>query len=602
MADVLLAHFKRGTPGSPGDSVDWLRKYMCPNMSFCSYQIVDEAECDKWFADSKALKMQKKAYLTLKFPTSTEPFFIQQSGPVLKNDRWADPSLRDDIICGHKLYLRPSVLSQLNITSEDYLSGSSKTPFDGSQLNLQDTLLFGRDGMIPDVDVQVDDRAAINSGSYTVGVAKDYALWSNFCGDVGGLAGDLTGTQETDVSETGACHINVSLGGHNLLLTVDSSNWHEGDMTAGYYVSTNYNADSLFATSTYGGGTYTIEKIRLEWNANTTHWAFLIGGQVSAKTVYCREFMTDGNGYSCRSFGLNDAFNRDTCYFYDLIAWDDGLAANASYVMNGCSSATSENIVLYGSGAAGGNPWYYGSRTYTNYNMCAYDYDAYTLAIKGTIDTIFCDGAPTGADNPNTPQAFASINPADGSTFLEPTSTYSSSRSPAIGSNTTDIAGNTWGTDYFAGAKWASLVPPKPSTLPTTGAASPGTYGNSRVVNVSIATGDYSSTAWNTMEWPVAVVDTPQYSSFTTLSTARVTMYAEVSNDLSTWRPVYGEVIGSGIQSYESLHWGAQNVAMPPLYQFGEWARLTITTAATTTGTIAVHLINPRKDGYYSDR
>lgn len=223
----------------------------------------------------------------------------------------------------------------------------------GTELSMD---LF-KDAMLFDPSGKIVDLNTISSGSWTVGAAQQYATWYALGADIVGttLTGNLTGTQQTAITETvGAFARNYILGGFTLLLT--SSVNPKGNFGAGWLISFNHALSGFGVITTSGAaGTIAMSNLNMKRVAavGSSVCEIYFGTAFSAGTlVNINDCLVNRNNYAgSNSFGIFMQCASVPLYkiFNTVIANVPGGALTGGLFSMGCdANSVFENMTIVG--------------------------------------------------------------------------------------------------------------------------------------------------------------------------------------------------------------------------------------------------------------
>jgi len=197
------------------------------------------------------------------------------------------------------------------------------------------------------------DRNSISSGSYGVGSGDDYSTWAAAFADVANLAGALTFTQSSDVTETAGTPITEDFGGYNLTITSDTP--PAGDPTAGHVTSINANVRWYYENGTAGTHTVTIDGIYLKTVATATYPLIHMNNASGNTLAQVRNCMCDHNGKATRFY--QNQVTSITPQIFNCVVWGSTSTSGMIYIFNKGTGGTDnviENCTIYDNGSAEG--------------------------------------------------------------------------------------------------------------------------------------------------------------------------------------------------------------------------------------------------------
>jgi len=196
---------------------------------------------------------------------------------------------------------------------------------------------------------EIQDLNAVSSGSYTVGSGKDYSTWATAVSDIANLTGNLTFTQETDLTATSEGFLTESLNGYDLTFTSDTP--HNGDFSSGWVTSLNYSTGTMIWISCEGSGNFYANDLNIQAITTTSsNQVFRTATISSSFNGFIHDIIFDANDL----WGNFLTFVDSTPVFkvYNLGILDptsSGLNAGTS----SGSNTVFENITIRGSGYSG---------------------------------------------------------------------------------------------------------------------------------------------------------------------------------------------------------------------------------------------------------
>jgi len=216
----------------------------------------------------------------------------------------------------------------------------------------------------------------MNAGSYTVGIAGDYATWAEaFAALSSPLVGNVIFTQISSFTMAGAATISVAaMAGFTVTCT---SNTHPyGDPTKGWVTTLNSQISCFLDTAGFGGtsvGTFEIKNLNINRTAKTTFLPYyhFYCASTSSNTYKIHDNIfrdnitalgsTTGNIINGGAGGTNIIWQVYNNYFFDsVIACSIARASSASYVEN-CTAY----VATYGASTTG-----FQSGTYGTFRQC----------------------------------------------------------------------------------------------------------------------------------------------------------------------------------------------------------------------------------------
>ncbi len=229
---------------------------------------------------------------------------------------------------------------------EAWASGNPVEPVDATKLNFG--LLRVKRSDLKDYNdtvknPPVKDTNAITSGTYTVGSGGDYATITLFEADFGTPTGNLTGQIISDINETSTPNFNIA---SSFDYIIDSDTPHNGDQTAGWFVTRNINAN--FITKGAGGTGYLeLKNFTVYSSASTGAGTRMIDcGLNSSAKFKVHDMFVDGRGRTCSLIYLR--YDQDK-QIYNTTVWGANISGGTGIFVNTVTGLTIENCTMYDS-------------------------------------------------------------------------------------------------------------------------------------------------------------------------------------------------------------------------------------------------------------
>jgi hypothetical protein len=255
-------------------------------------------------------------------------------------------------------YVRPvrvdysALETKLNIPGlETTLRSTVDSPgiINGVGLSLED-FIDVRNGL--PVDKQYDLNS-VSSGSYTVGTSLNYATWALALADIANLTGDLTFTQQTNITESAAAVMNKNLAGHVLTFTTDQS--HLGVQAQGRLKTDNFTTAWAWDISIGTGGTLNLSNLNIKRQlaSATDCGSLLLRASTGNTTATWKDILIDGIAKATYGIYFLSA-NLTVNLFNAIIANCQGTGSQASVFVSAVNAASIfHNITIHSAASSG---------------------------------------------------------------------------------------------------------------------------------------------------------------------------------------------------------------------------------------------------------
>ena len=197
------------------------------------------------------------------------------------------------------------------------------------------------------------DFNAVTSGNHTIGTAKDYATVSAFFSDVGNLTGNISGTVETDTTETAQSSLTVTYNNFDFSLLTDLV--HGGIVTAGHVVSSSYDAaGTILINGTAGTGETIVNGLNFAKTSNPgASKAFIQASEIN--TTFKNIYMDGQENSNCLGLYFFGGGNVNG-FMSNCISWgcNYGVVVDfAGSVIDNCGAYNCSISGMYGGSVTG---------------------------------------------------------------------------------------------------------------------------------------------------------------------------------------------------------------------------------------------------------